>query len=218
VEEDMMQGTQVSPCSCVRGESSKASTQLATDIVAIQQPVGRPHAASALSQGERKEAPIAPLPIWQRQVLFDTPSHSTKGQMSMSEKRLLTRRSLLKGAAGSMVLLAAACQPQVVEVEKVVTQVVEKEVEKVVTQVVEKEVEKVVTQVVEVEKAAEVTGTFWVLQKKDFFPSMNDWFRQAMVDFCKEKDWPLDISYMAGYGRHAGDRKADRLGGCGHTC
>ena len=105
----------------------------------------------------------------------------------MSEKRLLTRRSLLKGAAGSMVLLAAACQPQVVEVEKVVTQVVEKEVEKVVTQVVE------------VEKAAEVNGTFWVLQKKDFFPSMNDWFRQAMVDFCKEKDWPLDISYMAGY-------------------
>ncbi|MGI6368616.1 MAG: extracellular solute-binding protein [Anaerolineae bacterium] len=115
----------------------------------------------------------------------------------MSERKLFTRRSILKGAAGSMVLLAAACQPQVVEVEKVV----EKEVEKVVTQVVEVEVEveKVVTQVVEVEKAAEVKGTFWVLQKKDFFPNMNDWFRAAMVDWCKEKDWPLDISYMSGY-------------------
>ena len=87
----------------------------------------------------------------------------------MFGQKLLTRRTLLKGAAGSMVLLAAACQPQVVEVvkevpvEKVVTQVVEKEVqvEKVVTQVVEKEVEKVVEveKIVEVAKEAEVRGT-----------------------------------------------------------
>ncbi len=121
----------------------------------------------------------------------------------MSEKKLFTRRTILKGAAGSMVLLAAACTPQTVEVEKIVTQVVKETVE--VEKVVEKEVEKVVTQVVEVEKivevekAAEVTGTFWVLQKKDFFPAMNDWFRAAMVEYCKEKDWPLDISYMSGY-------------------
>lgn len=121
----------------------------------------------------------------------------------MSENKLLTRRSLLKGAAGSMVLLAAACQPKVVEVEKIVTQVVKETVE--VEKVVEKEVEKVVTKivetekVVEVEKGAEVKGTFWVLQKKDFFPAMNDWFRAAMIEWCKEKDWPLDISYMAGY-------------------
>jgi multiple sugar transport system substrate-binding protein len=121
----------------------------------------------------------------------------------MSENKLFSRRSLLKGAAGSMVLLAAACQPQVVEVEKIVTQVVKETVE--VEKIVEKEVEKVVTKVVEVEKivevekAAEVKGTFWVLQKKDFFPAMNDWFRAAMVAFCKEKDWPLDISYMSGY-------------------
>ncbi|NLT74107.1 MAG: extracellular solute-binding protein [Chloroflexi bacterium] len=123
----------------------------------------------------------------------------------MAEKKLLSRRSLLKGAAASMVLLAAACQPQVVEVEKIVTQVVKETVE--VEKVVEKEVEveKVVTQVVEVEKiveverAAEVTGTFWVLQKKDFFPAMNEWFRAQMVSFCKEKGWPLDISYMSGY-------------------
>jgi multiple sugar transport system substrate-binding protein len=123
--------------------------------------------------------------------------------MSMSEKKLFTRRSLLKGAAGSMVLLAAACQPQVVEVEKIVTQVVKETVQ--VEKVVEKEVEKVVTQIVEtekiveVEKAAEVNGTFWVLQKKDFFPAMNDWFRAAMVDYCKEQGWPLDISYISGY-------------------
>ena len=45
----------------------------------------------------------------------------------------------------------------------------------------------------------EVKGTFWVLQKKDFFPSFNDWFRQAMINWAKENDWPLDISYMAGY-------------------
>ena len=60
----------------------------------------------------------------------------------------------------SMVLAAcgAAPEPEVVEVEKIVTEVVEveKEVEKVVTQVVEveKEVEKVVTEVVEVEVTA----------------------------------------------------------------
>ena len=84
---------------------------------------------------------------------------------------------------------------QTVEVEKVV----EKEVVKTVE--VEKVVEKEVTRVVEVERAAkaEVKGTFWVLQKKDYFPSFNDWFRQEMASWCKEQGWPLDISYMAGY-------------------
>ena len=60
---------------------------------------------------------------------------------------------------------------QVVEVEKEVTKIVAGTpvVEKVVeTQIVEKEVE--VTRIVEVPKEAEVTGTFFVLQKKDFFP------------------------------------------------
>jgi multiple sugar transport system substrate-binding protein len=125
----------------------------------------------------------------------------------MFESKLLTRRTLIKGAAGSMVLLAAACQPQVVEVERIVEKevpvekIVEKEVEKVVTQVVEKEVERVVEveKIVEVERAAEVRGTFWVLQKQDFFPAFNDWFRAQTVAYCRERGWPLDISYIAGY-------------------
>ena len=73
-------------------------------------------------------------------------------------KKLWTMVALLV-----VIALLAGCgatpEPEVVEVEKIVTQVVEveKEVEKVVTQVVEveKEVEKVVTQVVEVEKEVE---------------------------------------------------------------
>ena len=117
----------------------------------------------------------------------------------------VTRRKMLKYAGIGVGVLAAACKPQIVEVEKIVekvvkeTIIVEKEVvvekEKVVTQVVEKEV----TRVVEVEKAAEVKGTFWVLQKKAFSPSFNAWFRQEMVSYCKKRGWPLDISYMAGY-------------------
>jgi multiple sugar transport system substrate-binding protein len=136
----------------------------------------------------------------------------------MSEQKQMNRRDFLKAAAGAAgaagVLGLAACAPQTVivketvEVEKevLVTQVVEveKEVTKIVagtpvkeTVVEEKVVE--VTRIVEVEKEAEVTGTFFVLQKKDFFPSFNDWFRQAMIDWAKEKGWPLDISYIAGY-------------------
>jgi len=120
-------------------------------------------------------------------------------------QRELSRRKFLKVAGAGVGLLAAACQPKVVEVTKVIekpvvqTVEVEKVVEKQVVQTVEVEkvVEKVVTQVVE--KKAEVTGTFWVLQKKDFFPAFNDWFRKEMVNWCKERGWPLDISYMAGY-------------------
>ncbi|MBC7236883.1 MAG: extracellular solute-binding protein [Chloroflexi bacterium] len=126
-------------------------------------------------------------------------------------KMRMTRRRMLKLAGVGVGALAAACQPKVivqtVEVEKVVEkQVVQTvevqkvvEVAKEVTRVVEKAVEKEVTRVVEVEKAAKVTGTFWVLQKKDFFPAFNDWFRAEMTAWCKERGWPLDISYMAGY-------------------
>ena len=86
--------------------------------------------------------------------------------------KTVSRRDLLRmiGIGGAAVT-AAACQPKVVEVEKVVTQVVEKVVketvmvagtpqvvEKVVKQtvVVEKEVEKVVEKVIEVEKEIEL--------------------------------------------------------------
>ena len=68
-----------------------------------------------------------------------------------------------------LALLLAACgptpEPEIVEVEKIVTQVVEveKEVEKIVTEVVEveveKEVEKIVTQVVEKEVEVVITAT-----------------------------------------------------------
>ena len=38
-----------------------------------------------------------------------------------------------------------------------------------------------------------------MLQKKDFHPTFNEWFRQAIIDWAKERGWPLDISYVAGY-------------------
>jgi ABC-type glycerol-3-phosphate transport system substrate-binding protein len=124
--------------------------------------------------------------------------------------KLVTRRNLLKyagvGAGGA---LLAACQPkivvQTVEVERVVEKPVVQtvEVEKVVKEAVEveKEVTRVVEKVVEVEKAEEVkvSGTLQVIQKKDFFPSMNDWFRNEVISFCKEQGWPVDVSYEAGY-------------------
>jgi multiple sugar transport system substrate-binding protein len=131
--------------------------------------------------------------------------------MEENAKMRMSRRRMLKFAGIGVGALVAACQPKVivqtVEVEKVVEkQVVQTvevakvvEVQQEVTRVVEKAVEKEVTRVVEVEKAAEVTGTFWVLQKKDFFPEFNDWFRAEMVGWCKERGWALDISYMAGY-------------------
>jgi multiple sugar transport system substrate-binding protein len=108
-------------------------------------------------------------------------------------------------------LLAAACgaqpaQPQVIE--KVVTVEVEKEVavEKIVTVEVEKEVLKEV----EVEKvvvatpdasvpAITVEGAFWVLQGKDFHESYNEYLRAQISEYAASHDWPLDISYIAGY-------------------
>jgi multiple sugar transport system substrate-binding protein len=137
----------------------------------------------------------------------------------MSEKEKMTRRDFLLAAASAAgAATLAACQPQTVvvketvEVEKVVTQVVKETVketvvvagtpevvEKEVTKIVEVEKEVEVTRVVEVPKEAEVKGTFWVLQKKDFFPSMNEWFRAEMIDWAKQNNWPLDISYIAGY-------------------
>ncbi|MHB0857205.1 MAG: extracellular solute-binding protein [Anaerolineae bacterium] len=64
--------------------------------------------------------------------------------------KMLSRRNFVQIAAGATAgVVLAACQPQTVEVEKIVTQVVKETVE------VEKEVEKVVKETVVVEKASE---------------------------------------------------------------
>jgi hypothetical protein len=119
------------------------------------------------------------------------------------EKKIVSRRDMLKmtGAAG-VGLLASACvqvtpgEEQVVE--KVVTVEVEKEVEKVVTVEVEKEVE------VAAEPGAEaanitIQGAFWVLQGKDFHESYNEYLRSKISEYAGSKDWPIDISYIAGF-------------------
>ena len=120
-----------------------------------------------------------------------------------TRKAGMTRRDLLRLSAVGAGVLVAGCQPKIVEVTTVVEKVVKEtvEVEKVVkeTAVVEKVVEKEVTRVVEQAPEVKVQGSLWVLQKKDFFPSMNDWWRAEMAAFCKERGWPLDISYEAGY-------------------
>lgn len=121
-------------------------------------------------------------------------------------KKQLSRRDFLRMAGLAAGATLAACTPetiiQTVEVEKIVEKTVEVEkiVEKTVQveKIVEKEVEKLITAIPEAQKI-EVKGTFWVLQKQDFFPSFNDWFRQEMISWAKENDWALDISYMAGY-------------------
>ncbi|MDQ1301405.1 MAG: multiple sugar transport system substrate-binding protein [Chloroflexota bacterium] len=45
----------------------------------------------------------------------------------------------------------------------------------------------------------EIKGSLQIIQKQDFFPSMNDWFQAEVKAFCKEKGWPVEVSYEAGY-------------------
>ncbi len=124
----------------------------------------------------------------------------------MSSQQVVSRRRFLRlsalGAAGAA---AAACaapaqQPAPTPI------IVEKVIEKVSTVVIEKEVpvEKVVEKIVTVEAPAvpaqiTVDGTLWIIQKKDFFPSFNDWWRAQVLAFCKEKGWPVDVTYEAGF-------------------
>lgn len=129
------------------------------------------------------------------------------------ETKVISRRDMLKAAGATSVgLLATACAPQIVEVEKQV--VVEKEV--VTTVEVEKivEVEKEVEKIVEVEKAAAadagptsatVEGALWVLQTKDYHPDYNDYVRNEVTAYAAEQDWPLDISYISGFSAGTGD-------------
>ena len=141
--------------------------------------------------------------------------------MSEQQKpRKLTRRDMLRltGTAG-VGLLAAACggaEPQIIEVEKqvVVTQEVVKtvEVEKIVEQekVVTVEVEKIVEKVVEVTAApgsgaVTVEGALWILQQKDYHPDYNDFVRAKVTEYAAQQDWPLDISYIAGFASGTGE-------------
>ena len=78
---------------------------------------------------------------------------------------MFSRRSFLAGLGAAAALpVLAACEPQIIEVEKV--QIVEKEVpiERVVTQVIDRPVEKIIT--VEVEKAVEVEKVITVEVEK----------------------------------------------------
>jgi len=45
----------------------------------------------------------------------------------------------------------------------------------------------------------EVQGTLQVIQKADFFPSMNEWLQNEIKSFCKGKGWAVEISDAAGY-------------------
>lgn len=46
---------------------------------------------------------------------------------------------------------------------------------------------------------AKVTGTFQVIQKADFFPSMNDYLKNEMTAYFKENGWTAEITDAAGY-------------------
>jgi multiple sugar transport system substrate-binding protein len=127
--------------------------------------------------------------------------------------RLITRREMLRLAGVTGVgLLATACgaQPQTVTV--VETVVVEKEKEVTIVETVE--VEKEVIKEVEVEKVVTATpgptmitveGAFWVLQGKDFHDSYNEYLRSEIANFATSHDWPLDISYIAGFTAGTGE-------------
>ncbi|MBM4457219.1 MAG: extracellular solute-binding protein [Chloroflexi bacterium] len=45
----------------------------------------------------------------------------------------------------------------------------------------------------------EIKGNLQVVQKNDFFPAMNDWIQTEVKSFCKEKGWPVEVTYEAGY-------------------
>jgi hypothetical protein len=117
----------------------------------------------------------------------------------MSTSKALTRRNFLRlaglGSAGAAI---AACAAPAAPGAPATPIVVEKVVEQVSTVLVEKavEVEKIVTVEVPQEGVAApaqvtVDGTLWIIQKRDFFPEFNDWWRAQVLDFCR-KGWPVD--------------------------
>jgi len=128
----------------------------------------------------------------------------------MSKSKALTRRNFLRlaglGSAGAAI---AACAAPAAPAAPATPIIVEKVVEKVQTVVVKEQgetqiIEKVVTVEVPKEVAAApaqitIDGTMWIIQKKDFFPSFNDWWRGQVLAYCKEKGWPVDVTYEAGF-------------------
>jgi multiple sugar transport system substrate-binding protein len=50
-----------------------------------------------------------------------------------------------------------------------------------------------------------VEGALWILQGQDFHPSYNEYLRTQITEFAGEKDWPLDISYIAGFTSGTGE-------------
>lgn len=113
----------------------------------------------------------------------------------MEKKKFNRRQFLAMAAASSAGLFIAACEPQVVEVEKIVTQQVEVEVEKVITKEVEVEVEveKIVQAPPEVE---EVT--------LNFFNRGGEYIEMVMGEQMKlfkelRPDISFELNAVAGY-------------------
>jgi multiple sugar transport system substrate-binding protein len=50
-----------------------------------------------------------------------------------------------------------------------------------------------------------VEGALWILQGQDFHPSYNEYLRTQITQFAGEQDWPLDISYIAGFTSGSGE-------------
>jgi multiple sugar transport system substrate-binding protein len=50
-----------------------------------------------------------------------------------------------------------------------------------------------------------VEGALWILEQKDFHPDYNEWIRSEITAYSAEKDWPLDISYIAGFASGTGE-------------
>jgi multiple sugar transport system substrate-binding protein len=50
-----------------------------------------------------------------------------------------------------------------------------------------------------------VQGAFWVLQSQDFHPSYNEYLRNKISEYAVENDWPIDISYIAGFTSGTGE-------------
>ena len=120
--------------------------------------------------------------------------HSKDGQATLRTicSIRLTRRAVLRLAAMATVsLTTAACQMRVPQVGKVVEELLK-------TTVVAKG--QAVPGAKEAIKAiSSLVRPLWVLQKKELFPAYNVYLNEQISSFCKERSWPLDISYLSDY-------------------